>query len=61
MQTSRFPVYLYLYIYIYVYINVEVNIYIYIADRMKNAASPTKNATCEQDPKKDTRCLDFTW
>ena len=22
---------------------------------MKNAASPTKNATCEQDPKKDTR------
>ena len=26
---------------------------------MKNAASPTKNASCEQDPKKDTRCLDF--
>ena len=25
-------------------------IYIYIAGRMKNAASPTKNATCEQDP-----------
>ena len=43
-----------LYIYIYIYI-------IYIAGRMKNAASPTKNATCEQDPKKDTRCLDFTW